>query len=349
MSAGNGTGRGGFTLVELLVVIAIIGILVALLLPAIQAAREAARRAQCLNNCKQIGLAIHNFHDSRKELPPSRSEDGYLTWAAVILPYMEETALGDLMDTTKTFKNQDVAFRETPVETFLCPSRFHDNPLSTPKGTLVPEIPPIVGATQPNGAGDPVGARGDYICVTSTWRERNGGKISGSSHNYEEFYNGAIIRPTSLAGGRYKSRTSFTKITDGLSKTLMVAENSYFASARVSMYDGNDMPGGTLGTGDFDKYCKPLFGRGGSSGIVTLPSRNDVVGGDIANSPAMYLTEDPTVAGRDYVWIGGDHPNVFNVTMGDGSSRSISKDTDKAIIDKYVTRDGEEIVSIEEL
>ncbi|MDR1959493.1 MAG: DUF1559 domain-containing protein [Planctomycetaceae bacterium] len=94
------TARFGFTLVELLVVIAIIGILIALLLPAVQAAREAARRMQCTNNLKQMGLAVHNFHDTHRVLPPSCISAGRASLFVLLFPFTEQTALYDLALTT---------------------------------------------------------------------------------------------------------------------------------------------------------------------------------------------------------------------------------------------------------
>ncbi len=84
--------RPGFTLIELLVVIAIIAILIALLLPAVQAAREAGRRSQCSNNLKQLGLGMHNHHDTRKALPQMVSPTGccWGTWIIPLFPFIEQ-------------------------------------------------------------------------------------------------------------------------------------------------------------------------------------------------------------------------------------------------------------------
>jgi prepilin-type N-terminal cleavage/methylation domain-containing protein len=336
----------GFTLVELLVVIAIIGILVALLLPAIQAAREAARRIECLNNLRQIGIAIHNYHDSKKELPPSRIDDRYLTWAAVILPYMEETALGDLVEVTETFQNHPVEFRETSIPTYHCPSRERDQPLSIPANVPIPNLP-VMGGAVAEGVSSPPGARGDYAVVTGTWRERSGAPYPyrGQPQRFEILHDGAIIGPLQFGGGRHEVLTSFKKILDGLSKTFFVAENSYFMSARCSVYDGNNNPGGILGLGDFDKRLGPLFGRGAPN----APQRNNVEGGDIAQNQYQWRAIDPGIAVKGYTWFGGDHTEVINFTMGDGSSRAVLKSVDLAILEDFVTRAGDEVTKFDDL
>src|SRR4051812_35834790 len=85
--------RRGFTLIELLVVIGIVGGLTALLLPAVQSSREAARRARCLNNLKQISLAMHAYHDVQAVLPPGKKGCCWGTWLVSVLPYLEQQPL----------------------------------------------------------------------------------------------------------------------------------------------------------------------------------------------------------------------------------------------------------------
>jgi len=119
-----------FTLVELLVVITIIGILIALLLPAVQAAREAARRMQCQNNLKQIGLAMHNYHAALGSLPPlviHRANPGSTfmhTWAALILPYLEQQTLYDTIDFGEPHWSltANQLLRESFLPVMTCPS-----------------------------------------------------------------------------------------------------------------------------------------------------------------------------------------------------------------------------------
>jgi len=130
----------GFTLVELLVVIAIIGILIALLLPAVQAAREAARRAECSNKLKQIGLALHNYHDTFKVFPKGLAwathgannfsppaTHSAISWRAQILPFLEQSGVYDKINfglpvnsTSGTPSNLDIA--RMPLPAYLCPS-----------------------------------------------------------------------------------------------------------------------------------------------------------------------------------------------------------------------------------
>src|SRR3954471_20753897 len=127
----------GFTLIELLVVIAIIAVLIALLLPAVQAAREAARRAQCVNNMKQIGLALHNYHAVNNSFPMAGCYPNALATTGIhgpsvllyLLNNMEQTALfnaynftGGAVNAAAEFNAPNLTVRDSQVGAYLCPS-----------------------------------------------------------------------------------------------------------------------------------------------------------------------------------------------------------------------------------
>jgi len=225
----------GFTLIELLVVIAIIAILIALLVPAVQKVRESASRTQCLNNLKQIGLSLHNFHDAYKFLPP-----GYVTtgmpklkvpagvnhgWAVFILPYIEQQNLAAIYRLDKDWQDTvNAPVYESFVPTFICPS--------------VPAGRRTVSGTF-NGRSFKA-AVGDYAvnnAINDALRDNGGSGLidnigpAGSSAYYGVMRGNRVVK--------------ITQITDGASNTLVIAEDA----GRPQRYFRNQMSTATVSGG----------------------------------------------------------------------------------------------------
>src|SRR5262245_778218 len=203
--------RRGFTLIELLVVIAIIAVLVGLLLPAVQASREAASRLRCANNLKQIGVAVHNFHDTYSQLPPAGiGGDGEATWAVFILSFLEQANLYNQCNLSLEYNyyRSPTTAVGTQLSVYYCPSRRSPPQLS------------ITGFSRPPWGGSP-GALSDYAA--------NGGNTTEVLSDTRFMlgplvYSDTVFDKVNNLVVSWRSRTSFADITDGLSNTLLIGE-----------------------------------------------------------------------------------------------------------------------------
>ena len=302
--------RRAFTLIELLVVIAIIAILIALLLPAVQQARAAARRTQCKNNLKQIGLALHMFHDSNRAFPPARIIDnmrrtdvvaGFDTaldepsWFIRILPFVEQTSMSDewQLDTAYAFHDDEV--RSRAVATFLCPDRHSLDNASIDDST--------VQITFPCGCGGgeqlvPGGGLADYAC-------NHGDPSPGATGTDTDFYwggkgTGVIVSSRSVREDDkvtvdWRDKVLIRDITDGVSNTLLVGEPH--------------IPLGELGKSPFNGPAYmgrhlSHFARIGGPGVPLAHSAKDQRAGQFS--------------------FGSPHAGIVQFAMADGSVRALA-------------------------
>jgi prepilin-type N-terminal cleavage/methylation domain-containing protein len=313
--------RRAFTLIELLVVIAIIAILIALLLPAVQQAREAARRTQCKNNLKQVGLALHNYHDVFDRLPIGAnvsygpSATWGMSWWYSILPYLDQAPLFNRMvcvgsnpGTISTAGAlNETALRGVKINAMICPSSPVD-PVRSPGNISVtcPNYSGIHGAVD-----DPAGTTNGFINASGRqWTLSTSTGIAASG--------GAFPQLQSL---------NFSKFSDGTSNQLFVGEQSAMGMATngtpkiINNWHGFQI--GTINTA-MNSGTQRIFN---STTIRYAPN-------SVSESLAGVMQNDGHNNGLFSAHTGGVH-----VLMGDGGVRFISDNTQLTLIKRLATRD----------
>jgi prepilin-type processing-associated H-X9-DG protein len=302
--------------VELLVVIAIIGILIGLLLPAVQKIRDAANRISCANNLKQIGLALHNYHDTYLQLPPSQRPPlpGSVRhrWTTYLLPFFEQDNLSvhyDLHASWGSPINREVV--ATRPKIFTCPATPNPERLDS----------------QPVGKWDGIAATGDYSAIT---------------HVDLRLYHAGYVDTYGLGMMPKNSNPRFADVTDGLSNTILVTESA----GKSQLYRGR-LAIGTPPTPHVNggAWARPasdiaLQGSSGDGTIFPGPCGINCTNGEDAGSvyPNPYYGVDGTGAIYSF------HTGGVNTVFGDGSVRFLSQAISIRTLAQLVTRAGGEVV-----
>ncbi len=336
--------RRGFTLIELLVVIAIIAILIGLLLPAVQKVREAAARMQCSNNLKQLSLAVHNYHDTFLRLPPGGAEDQSpfgtdtvgngaswgSSWMVYVLAGIEQNAIASKWQysgNSGVFNtNNNNAMGGAVIKTFSCPSSpLKTGPSPSNASACLANYVGIAGAT--NGL-----ITGYTEARISTLP--SGGMIGG----------GGMLFPN--------GKINFGGVTDGLSNTVMISEQSNFLkdTAGVKQDWRATQPWG-FSLGVKGQAVPPGFDNAGgdnrSPGMCTVrytinqtPTggwANDVTGTGVGINGNFTGANIP---------LNSTHPGGVNVALGDGSIRFLTDSTTLAVLAALATRDDGTVVTL---
>lgn len=316
--------RAGFTLIELLVVIAIIGVLIAILLPAVQHARAAARRTQCQNNLKQIGLALHQFHDQSGAFPPARLVlDGVRTlssngttigmdepsWLIHILPHLEQLALFRGWDLYQPFGSQPLTVRQSVVQAFLCPERHGGTSPIAPDSSVVITLPCGCGGGVQNIPG---GAVADYVA-------NHGDLTPGAAGLPTDFYwggrgTGVIISSHPKMSGSeivpgWVEKIAIRDIKDGTSNTVMVGE-PFIPAGEMTKSPFN-------GPAYFGRHFQN-FTRVGGPGVPLAHNSKDQRG-------ILYS-------------FGSDHNGLVQFALADGSVRGISTSINTNVLGNLCNR-----------